>query len=87
MLDAEAARKEIESNFIEEMNKHSLLCEDFEALKEQYVMLQKENAKSGQALNGRTRQLDAKQRELEELQNVLAITRAQVSPVETLLAC
>ena len=78
MLTAEAARKELESKLEVEMNKRSQLSEEFGVLKEQYVKLQKENVESGQALNGRTQQLDAKKRELEELQSELLLIRAQV---------
>ena len=80
MLGAEATRKEIESKLVEEIDKRSQLFKEFGVLKEQYVKLQKENTESGQALNSRTRQLDAKQGELEELQNELVLIRAQVSP-------
>ena len=81
MSDLEAARKELESKLVEEINKRSQLFKEFGVLKEQYVKLQKENTESGQALNGRTQQLDAKKLELEELQNTLGVIRAQVNPV------
>ena len=81
MADAEATRKEIESELIKKINGHIQLSEEFRVLKEQYVKLEKENEESVQALNGRTQQLDVKKRELEELQNELVLIRAQVSPV------
>ena len=81
ILDAKATIRELESKLVAEINKYGQLYKEFGVLEEQYVKLEKENAESGQALNGRTRQLDAKKRELEELQNELAIIRAQVSPV------
>ena len=81
MLDAGATRKELESKLVEEMNRCSVLSEEFRVLQEQYVKLKKENVESGQALNGKTQQLDAKQHELEEYQSELILIRAQVSPV------
>ena len=81
MADVEATRKELESVLIKKVNEHSQLFEEFRVLEEQYIKLEKENAESAQALNCKTQQLDAKQCELEELQNELAITDTQVSPV------
>ena len=82
MLAAEAARKEIESKLVREIDKRRVLSEEFGVLKEQYVKLQKENAESGKSLHDRTQQLDAKQYELEKLQNELVVARTQVSCVD-----
>ena len=80
-LDAEAIIKEIESKLVKEIDEQCQLFEEFGVLKEQYVKLEEEN----EALHGRTWELDAKNRELEELQNELVFIRAQVSPVVDIL--
>ena len=79
VAEAEKLQKEFEGKLVEQLQQHSQLSAqhselsaDFQSLKNRHLKLEKLQTEGAQALN-------AKSHQLEELQNELAIAKAQVS--------
>ena len=73
------ADKVHEEKLVEQVKEFSELSAHFDTLKAYHLKLVQVHGESGQAVNTKQHQLESQKREIEKLQNNLAIAQAQVS--------